>query len=201
MNKGRFYTLAQNPAQLNQDTLEGLKKLTEDFPHFHAAWLLYLKNLKELNDPEFDTALKKAAPLLPDRKQLYRFLHAKHEPSGFSAKNDEINHPGQEYLLEISVQQPAGDSLIDKFLSGSTGSLKLSKPFPHEQAAAPDNDIVARSVAEQDDMVTETLANIYVGQKKYDKALNAFKKLSLKYPEKNSYFATRIEEIEKLKNI
>ena len=49
--------------------------------------------------------------------------------------------------------------------------------------------------------ITETLANIYLEQKKYDKALEAFKKLGLKYPEKNSYFATRIEEILKLKNI
>lgn len=201
MDKGSFYTLAQNPENLNRDTLDGLKKLTEDFPHFHAAWLLYLKNLKELNDPEFDTALKKAAPLLPDRKQLYRFLHARHESSGVSSANDGINGTGQEYLLEIPVQQPSGDSLIDKFLSGSTGSLKLNKPVPQEQTSASGNDVIARSVTERDDMITETLANIYVKQKKYDKALKAFEKLSLKYPEKNSYFATRIEEIEKLKNI
>jgi hypothetical protein len=41
--------------------LEGLRKLTEDFPQFHAAWMLYLKNLKDLNHPEFDEALKKSS--------------------------------------------------------------------------------------------------------------------------------------------
>jgi len=57
--------------------------------------------------------------------------------------------------------------------------------------------VLKNSVAEPDEMVTETLAMIYFQQKKYDKALEAFQKLSLKYPEKSAYFASRIEEIEK----
>ena len=44
------------------------------------------------------------------------------------------------------------------------------------------------------------VANIYYSQKKYDKALSAYKNLSLKYPEKSIYFASRIEEIEIVKN-
>lgn len=201
MEKEKFYNLAQNPSKLNRDSLEGLKKLTEDFPNFHAAWMLYLKNLKDLNDPEFDEVLKKAAPLLPDRKQLYRFLHSKNESSGF---RPDMNTPGiqvMEYTLEKPDASLSGDNLIDKFLSTAHSPRKLNIPLTDSQSLATENEIIAKSLTEDDELVTETLANIYAVQKKYDKALEAFKKLSLKYPEKNSYFATRIEEIEKLKNI
>ncbi len=55
--------------------------------------------------------------------------------------------------------------------------------------------IIEESVAEKQMLMTETLANLYVKQKKYDKAIQAFKILSLKYPKKSSYFANRISEI------
>jgi hypothetical protein len=47
--------------------------------------------------------------------------------------------------------------------------------------------------------MTETLAHVYLEQKKYDKAITAFTVLSLKYPEKNSFFANQIEAIKQLK--
>ena len=53
---------------------------------------------------------------------------------------------------------------------------------------------------EYSDLMTETLAQIYIEQKKYDKAIKAYKILILKYPEKNSLFANRIKGIENLKN-
>jgi hypothetical protein len=48
--------------------------------------------------------------------------------------------------------------------------------------------------------VTETLADIYFGQRLFDKAIKAYEILSLKYPEKSSFFADRIRAIKKEKN-
>jgi len=49
-----------------------------------------------------------------------------------------------------------------------------------------------------EDTFTETLAKIYLKQKRYDRALEIFKSLSLKYPEKNVYFADQIRYLDKL---
>ncbi len=54
---------------------------------------------------------------------------------------------------------------------------------------------------ENDDMlVTETLAKVYISQKHYDKAIKAFEILKLKYPEKSSFFADQISEVRNLIN-
>ncbi len=49
--------------------------------------------------------------------------------------------------------------------------------------------------------MTETLARIYLEQKNYDKAIQSYKILSLKYPEKSSFFADQIKAVKELKEI
>ena len=49
-----------------------------------------------------------------------------------------------------------------------------------------------------DELMTETLAKVLIKQKKYKKAISAYKILSLKYPEKNVFFAAQIQKIKKL---
>ncbi len=49
-------------------------------------------------------------------------------------------------------------------------------------------------------MMTETLANIYLEQKKYDKAIQAYNILILNNPKKSSFFADQIKKIESLQD-
>ncbi len=47
-------------------------------------------------------------------------------------------------------------------------------------------------------LMTETLARIYVEQKNYKKAIQSYKILSLKYPEKSGFFADQIKAVKQL---
>jgi hypothetical protein len=49
--------------------------------------------------------------------------------------------------------------------------------------------------------MTETLAKVYLQQKNFKKALQAYHILSLKYPEKSGFFADQIRAINKQINI
>jgi hypothetical protein len=61
-----------------------------------------------------------------------------------------------------------------------------------------DNENKAKTSSEdRDELVTETLAHIYTEQMLYHKAIAAYKKLMLKFPEKSRYFADKVEQIEK----
>jgi hypothetical protein len=59
-------------------------------------------------------------------------------------------------------------------------------------------DISSSSKIDKNELMTETLARVYLEQKQYKKAIQAFKILSLKYPEKSSFFADRIRAVEKI---
>ncbi|MDG1214038.1 MAG: hypothetical protein P8N20_07930 [Flavobacteriaceae bacterium] len=71
---------------------------------------------------------------------------------------------------------------------------KISPPLPStEKITIKDAEKINKEA-----LMTETLARVYLEQKKYKKALQAYKILSLKYPEKNSFFASQIKVVQKL---
>ena len=57
-----------------------------------------------------------------------------------------------------------------------------------------------KSSEDQGELVTETLARIYTDQMLYHKAINTYKKLMLRFPEKSRYFADQIQQLENRTN-
>jgi hypothetical protein len=86
------------------------------------------------------------------------------------------------------------DVIIERFIHTEPQIKPLS-------ADKLDNENKAKKSSEdQDELVTETLARIYIDQMLYHKAIATYKKLVLKFPEKKLYFAAQIEQLEKKTN-
>jgi hypothetical protein len=78
--------------------------------------------------------------------------------------------------------------LIDKFILANPRIEPVRDP---STILAGD---ISKPFAEKEGrFVTETLARIYINQGYYSKAIDIYKELSLKFPEKSSYFASQIE--------
>ena len=80
--------------------------------------------------------------------------------------------------------------LIDEFIS------KNPKITPTKTAKKAN--LANEDMASPEALMTETLARVYLEQKNYKKAIQAYKILILKNPEKSGFFADQIRAIEKL---
>ncbi len=81
---------------------------------------------------------------------------------------------------------------IDRFLA--------QKPNLKPQRTTNQHNLAENYLETSDQLMTETLARVYVQQKNYQKAIQAYKILILKYPEKSSFFADQIQELNRLLN-
>ena len=127
--------------------------------------------------------------------------------------------------VDNTALQLKGQALIDDFIeksesgmlssgnnmTGAVGNGNEKDEFSDEDLVVIDDDNNAGSVDDamdgsaeaadetgDDNYLTETLAKIYVKQQRYDKALEIIKKLNLKYPKKNAYFADQMRFLERL---
>src|SRR5210317_810240 len=130
MQTEEFNKLATGTKPFTEETVNGLRELVEAHPSFQLAWLLYLKNLKEIESPDFESVLKMVAVRLSDRKLLYRYL----KPEG--KKNTEKINPKTTIPfvddIEVEDNTKIEDSLIDKFLQSDHGVIRQNPDDPKD---------------------------------------------------------------------
>lgn len=83
--------------------------------------------------------------------------------------------------------------LIDRFIMTNPRIEPV-----RDKSDAPREDIARPFTEDQGSFITETLARIYLNQGYYSKAIDIYEKLSLKFPEKSSYFAAQIGKVKEL---
>ena len=192
------------PDTIKEETAEsGFFELAEDSSHAQPAKeqpadiTATLKDEADNNPPE---RAEKTFDLLDFElmePSFYQLDEKVDSIESLSELSKTINRNAQRNGVPSELKAPedkSKENLIDKFLE--------SKPTlsPVRSGDANHEDISERSHAEADEFMTETLAHIYVKQGYYEKAIKAFQKLSLKYPEKSVYFARQIEDVRKLLN-
>ena len=313
MNKQQITATLGQPQQLNEQTLDQLKEILDEYPFFQAGRMLWVKNLHLLGHIRYNNELKLSAAHIADRARLYDLLHVPErvvlsevpelveaeavvvkehpgieqsgvaeeavspvaaddyfgadeafetesgDPLNFSRTFEEEQEDEQQEIryafpneaenivlpsadllgfemsgsdayslsdsetaawdearsfsgwLSVLKNQPLpapteapakGEepadkkmSLIDSFLESGMKKRRMS-PLKPQDRADEIVDISAKSLQENEDLMTETLANIYIKQQHFFKAIDIFDRLRLKYPEKNLYFARRIKELE-----
>jgi len=99
------------------------------------------------------------------------------------------SEPGPGPELEPEPEMRSNDRLILNFINEDLGPIRADIKMGVREDAS------LSSIREHDGFITDTLAKIYVKQGLLAKAIYAYEKLSLKYPEKSAYFAAQIEKI------
>lgn len=156
------------------------------------------------------------APIYTEDYFRHQGMHVSNEipkemakPSGASAamNNDEkslmVVMSFSEWLTfyKKKKQQEREVELDQKELKTMWQKEKLAAALEEENEEIPENvfEMAVNSITKEENLISESLAEVMVKQGRYDRAIEMYKKLSLRKPQKKAYFARRIEEILKEK--
>ena len=214
MKKLNLIKLSRNLNRINKEDVILLDNIISKFPFFQNAQILLAKGLLNIDSIRYNRQLKKAAVHSYSRKKLFDIITSNNvtndqsniiSSSDLSKKNIEINkplnfdknenHSFSEWLNVVSIKKidRSDKNLVANFLQKESLNLKQKKETFFKAT-----DVARLSIIEDTNLVTPTLARVYLEQEYYEKAISTYKKLILKYPKKSSFFAGQIKLIRKL---
>ena len=205
-----------NPQNISNVDVKNIDKILSHHPYFQIGQLLLAKGLLNIDSIRYNRQLRKAAIYSFDRKKLFRLITLNNskdnkyrviEKNESKSTNQELkisknlqfeeneNYSFSDWLklLKTKKIKRKEQKITENFLQKKPNiSSPINKDFFNASNTAKE------SLIEDTNLVTPTLAKVYQEQGHYEKAISTYKKLILKYPEKNSLFASQIKLINKL---
>jgi hypothetical protein len=165
-----LYTLISGRRAMDAETAAALDEICREYPYCQPARLLLARNMVLLGK-DADESIRKHAFAYAGNRKLF---------------SDYLNTP-------LPSRRKTHEDIINRFLQ------KEPKISPIKDKLSDEN-IAQHCLQEDNSLVSETLADILAQQGKKERALQMYKKLSLMFPEKMTYFAKKIETISKSTN-
>ena len=184
-----------NIKSLEKKDLQLFKKLSKKYPVFIPFKIINLILSKKYNTLDYAKNLEICARQISDRNYLYEIVQNRilSENQKFEILKDlkEKSHDNQKSFIDwIKSTKPL--TINEDLNSKPDIVFDLFKDFSQRKSKV--------KKIKKEDYMTETLAELYIEQKKFKEALKAYEILSLKYPEKISLFADQIIFLKKKLN-
>lgn len=216
----KLIELINNPQTISSSDTTFLENILVKYPFFQSGQLLFAKALLNNNSILYKKHLKKAAAHCLDRKKLFKLINLKKYNRKIKHERDNVDkqtfkekelkieekfnfdkiekYSFSEWLTVINAKkikrkEDSKEKSLDRLLEKE---IKISKPKKEIFFKA--TDAAKESLIENYELVTPTLAKVYLEQEHYDKAIEAYEKLILRNPKKSSFFAAQIKLIKKI---
>ena len=199
MTSETFNFIINNFKPKDDKQLSDLKALFNKYPYSQTISAYYLKSLKDQNKNNFSHILRRTAILSYDRANLRNWISSdikqeEQKNKDKTSKQSEDKFTFLDWFDQISNHKSNIDekiNLIESFIDNKSERIIEDNDKEYKFN-------YNKYDKDSPELVTETLAKILTNQKKYKKAIKAYRILSLKYPKKSSFFADHIRKIKKL---
>ena len=193
LSKTEILKKLDNIKSLDKVDQKVFKKLAKKYPVFIPFKVINLILSKKYNSLDYDENLEICATQISNRAYLFKIIENK------------ILSEEQKFEVLKDLKEKSQDnkrSFVEWIKSIKTLNQNEDYNFSREIIFDLFNNFKKgkRKKIKKEDYMTETLAELYIEQKKFKEALKAYEILSLKYPEKISLFADQIIFLKKKLN-
>ncbi|TXE09393.1 hypothetical protein ES711_05545 [Gelidibacter salicanalis] len=149
--------------------------------------------------PSPEEQLQIGKPLLFDKNETHSFAHwLKITSFKPIEREEEGTKPQIKSSEKASIPEPKIESALEKKLDLIDKFITTNPKIAPIKETKPTVNLAQSQLVQNDNFMTETLARIYLEQKNYDKAIQSYKILILKYPEKSGFFADQIKAVKQI---
>ncbi|MBA4853248.1 hypothetical protein [Emticicia sp. BO119] len=216
LDKNNFIDFLNNPQSLSLNDIMLMENMTKKYPYFQLGYTMIAKGIYTKAPEIAHDAIRKAAIYALSRNALRKVIEndidwnanitarlidtpveVKFSPDSIE---EELNREKLEEELIESIAKPALRNiqeeqlaLIEQFIKKEPRIQPIRTNITTEEV----EDLSERSTTMKGPLLTESYAKILSRQGRFDQAIEVYHKLIAKNPEKSSYFAAKIVELEK----